>query len=454
LTSDNGQAQAVFKYGGALNIIRELRRKGHVALFAGGCVRDVLMRRRPNDYDIVTDATPEAVKALFERTIPVGEKFGVVCVMSSGQPFEVATFRTDVDYRDGRRPTRVKYAGAQEDAQRRDFTINGMFYDPVEGKVIDFVGGQKDLDGKIVRAIGIPDERFREDYLRMLRAVRFAANLGFEIESDTMKAVQVNAARITGISAERIREELEKILVDASRARGMGLLDESGLLGHVLPEVAAYKGVKQGKRRHPEGDVWEHTLTAMSKLEEPSFVLAFATLLHDVGKPATADTPERPFLNHERVGEEMARATAARLKLSARETEVTAFLVRHHMILKDVQRMRKSTLKRLLAHDFFSELAELHRVDALASGGDLANYTFAIEAKRTMPDEVVKPAPLVSGDDLAAIGIPRSPAMGRIVKQLYTAQLDEEIRTRDEALDLAKRLLDEAAGRGGAPEAQ
>ena len=452
MTINDNSSQNFFKYSGALNIIRELRRKGHTALFAGGCVRDILMRRRPNDYDIVTDAKPEQLKALFEKTIPIGEQFGVMCVISRGFQFEVATFRTDVDYRDGRRPTAVKYAGAKEDAARRDFTINGMFYEPTEGKVLDLVGGEEDLEGKIVRAIGNPDERFQEDYLRMLRAVRFAATLGFEIEPQTMQAIQANAARISGISAERIRAELEKILTDAGRARGLGLLDASRLLEQILPEVAAYKGVSQGKRRHPEGDVWEHTLTALSKLESPSFELALATLLHDVGKPSTADTEERPFQNHERVGEEMARRIAMRLKLSARETDIISFLVRHHMILKDVQRMKKSTLKRLIGHEFFEQLAELHRVDALASGGDLADYSFAMEARRTMPDEVVKPAPLVSGEDLAAVGIPRGPEMGKIVRRLYTAQLDEEIRTREEALEMAKTLWEEASK--SAPPAQ
>jgi len=436
--------QPFMKYDAALMIVRTLRAHGYTVLFAGGCVRDILLRRRPQDYDIVTNATPDKVKALFERTIPVGEKFGVVKVISAGHEFEVATFRADEGYKDGRHPTGVRFTEAREDALRRDFTINGMFYEPTEGRVIDYVGGEDDLKAKTVRAIGDPEARFGEDYLRMLRAVRFAETLAFKIESFTMKAIRANAQRIVEISPERIRGELEVILTHARRAVGLELLEDTGLLRHLLPEVMAGRGVKQGKRLHPEGDVWRHTVLAMSLLENPTFEFALAVLLHDVGKPVTAEpTGDRIFLAHEREGERIAREIAARLRLSNRETETIAFLVRHHMMFKDVPHMRKSTLKRFLGHELFSRLAELHRIDALASNGDLSSYEAAMEAKDRLSEEEIKPKPLVTGDDLAAAGIERGPLMGRILRRLYTAQLDDEITTRDQAIALAKRLAAE-----------
>jgi len=447
--SDSG-VTSPFKYDAALKILRTLRQRDYEALLAGGCVRDILLRRRPKDYDIVTNARPDEIKSLFERTIPVGEKFGVVCVVSAGVQFEVATFRSEDGYEDGRHPTNVRYSGAREDALRRDFTINGMFLDPIEGSIIDYVGGQDDLKKKSIRAIGDPEQRFSEDYLRMLRAVRFATTLAFRIESFTMKAIQANAAKIMEISAERIRDEIEKTLIAPKRKRGLELLEESGLMAHILPEVLAGKGVKQGRKLHPEGDVWEHTLLAMSLLDEPTFVMAMSVLLHDVGKPVTAaeGDAERPFAGHERVGEEISRTISERLKLSNKETEEIAFLVRHHMMLKDVAQMRKSTFKRLLAHEYFEELMELHRIDAMASNGDLANYNIAKEGKKRLSEEEIKPEPLVKGDDLAAIGIERGPMMGKILRQLYTAQLDDEIKTREQALALAKKLQQAGAKNG------
>jgi len=437
-------SQAFFKYDSALMIIRALRQKGHVALLAGGCVRDILLKRRPKDYDVVTSARPDQVKALFERTVDVGEKFGVIKVLIASLEFEVATFRSDEDYRDGRHPQGVRFARDREDAMRRDFTVNGMFYDPVEGKVVDHVGGRLDLDRRLIRAIGDPNKRFGEDYLRMLRAIRFAETLQFTIESETFQAVRLNAEKITSISGERIREELEGILVDQNRRMGLEMLDDGGLLVHILPEVAACKGVRQGKLLHPEGDVWQHTLLAVSMLEEPSFEFTMAVLLHDIGKPPTADSGrERLFLDHERVGEQMSRRIAERLKLSKRETDTIAFLVRHHMILKDVARMKKSTMKRLFAHEFFEQLAELHRIDAMASNRDLSNYDFAVNARSSLSEEAIKPKPFLNGEDLAALGVERGPRMGRILRLVYNAQLDEEIASREEALALAGKLAAE-----------
>lgn len=441
---ERASPQAIFKYDGAMRVVRTLKDHGYQAVFAGGCVRDLLLRRRPQDYDIATDAKPEEVKALFEKTIPVGEEFGVVKVVRAGLEFEVATFRTDLAYSDGRRPSGVKFGKSYEDAQRRDFTVNGIFFDPVSGGVTDHVGGRRDLAARRIRAIGDPEKRFGEDYLRMLRAVRFAAGLGFEIERKTFEAMRANAPRIEATSGERIRAELETMLVDSNRRRALELLEASGLLEVILPELAATREVRQGRLLHPEGDVWEHTLLAMEHLEDPSFELAMGVLLHDIGKPPAADSQARPFLNHERIGERIVRGIAGRLKLSKRETEVIAFLVRYHMILKDVTRMRKSTLKRIIGHELFDELAELHRIDALASSGDLSNYEFVMRKAGEFSDEEVKPERLVNGHDLAEIGIKPGPRMGVILEKLYTAQLDEEITTREEALEMAGRLAEEA----------
>ncbi len=432
--------QAVFRYDTAVRVVRRLRESGHEALLAGGCVRDLLLRERPRDYDIATDATPAQVKELFEKVIPVGEDFGVVKVIVSGVEFEVTTFRSDLGYADGRRPVGVEFADARSDAMRRDFTVNGMFFDPLRGDVVDFVGGRQDLEARLIRAIGDARTRFEEDYLRMVRAVRFASALDFEIERKTFQAIRSRARSVAKTSGERIRAELEAMLVHPSRRRALELLDKSGLLDVILPEVAAGKGVRQGRRLHPEGDVWQHTLLAMEHLQGPSFVLAMATLLHDIGKPPTSDTRQRPFLDHERIGQSMAREIAGRLRLSRRETEAIAFLVRHHMILKDVTRMRKSTQKRIIAHELFWELAELHRIDALASNGDLSNYEYAVNLAEQLSDEETRPAPLATGHDLADIGIKPGPGMGAILEKLYEAQLEEQIKTREEALDMARRL--------------
>jgi poly(A) polymerase len=435
---------AIFKYDAAVKVLRDLRDAGFQAYFAGGCVRDLLLRRRPQDYDIVTDARPEEMKGIFEKTIPVGEKFGVMKVVVSGAEFEVATFRTDEGYADGRRPRAVKFSKSWEDARRRDFTINGMFYDPVSGDVQDYVEGRKDLAARLVRAIGDPEVRFSEDYLRMLRAVRFAASLSFEIDRRTWDAIRSNAEKIKDISGERIRQELELMLLSDRPRASLELLDHAGLLRHILPEVAALKGVRQGRLLHPEGDVWRHTLLSLEHAGEADFPMAMAVLLHDVGKPVTAGASgERPFLNHERVGEVIARKIGRRLRLSKRETEIIAFLVRHHMILKDVREMRKSTLKRVLGHGLFPQLAELHRIDALASNGDLSDYEFAMTAVEELSREEVKPAPLVDGNDLKAIGIEPGPGMGLILERLYTAQLEEEVCSREEALALARKLAAE-----------
>ncbi len=448
MTGENSKQlpKAIFKYDTAVKILRRLRDAGFEAYFAGGCVRDLLLRRRPQDYDIVTDARPDNIKSIFEKTIPVGEQFGVMKVLLAGAEFEVATFRTDEAYSDGRRPKSVRFSKAHEDAQRRDFTINGMLYDPTVGKVIDYVEGQQDLAAQVVRAIGDPAARFAEDYLRMLRGVRFGATLGFRIERRTWDAIRANAVKTADISGERVRQELELMLLDPKRRAAIELLDESGLLKHILPEVSAMKGVRQGRLLHPEGDVWRHTLLSLDSMREGDFPFAMAVLLHDVGKPATADaSADRPFLNHERVGEDISRKIAGRLRLSKREGDTIAFLVRYHMVLKDVQQMRKSTLKRTIGHELFPQLAELHRIDAVASDGDLSNYEFAMDTADRLSHEEVKPEPLVNGNDLKAMGIEPGPQMGRILDRLYTAQLEEEIATRDEALALASKMAEEGS---------
>ena len=433
-----------FKYDTARKIVNTLKAGGFVTLFAGGCVRDIILNERPKDYDIVTTATPEEVKEMFDKTIDVGEKYGVIKVIVLGTAFEVATFRTDVGYVDGRRPVAVKYAEAHEDARRRDFTINGMFFEPLSGEVIDYVGGRKDLERRLVRAIGDAQERLSEDYLRLLRAVRFASRLGFVIEKETLKAIEANAAGIAKVSGERVRQELEHIFDDSSRRRALEIMEATGLLEHVLPEVAAMRLVPQDPELHPEGDVWQHTLLCMENLKEPSFVLAMGVLLHDVGKPVVASVQgERHFHTHERVGESIVRKVAGRLRLSKRETDAVAFLVRYHLVFKDVKKMKKSTLKRVLGHELFQDLAALHRIDAISSAGDLSNWEFAMTKRAELTQEQLKPKALLNGDDLKAIGVAPGPLMGKLLGRIYTAQLEEEISTRPEALELAARLIAE-----------
>ena len=427
----------------AREIVARLRESGHIAYFAGGCVRDMVRGLTPKDYDVVTDARPEVVQTLFPRTFAVGAHFGVIIVLEKGFQFEVATFRSDDAYIDGRHPSAVHFSSPEEDAQRRDFTINGMFYDPVAEKLIDFVGGCADIDAKLVRAIGDPARRFAEDRLRMLRAVRFATVLDYQIDKNTWDALVANASSINQISAERIRDELMRIFQSPNRVRGWDLLDGSGLMRAILPELDAMKGVLQPEQFHPEGDVFVHTRLMLQMLPaEVSVSLVFAVLFHDVAKPVTATvdkTGRIRFNEHDRIGAEMTEAIMRRLRFSGAEIEATVEMVRQHMVFKDAPNMRVAKLKRFMARSTFDEELELHRVDCESSHRMLDNYEFLLRKREEFANEPIIPPPLVRGDDLIALGLKPGPKFGEILEAVETRQLEGTLRTREEALEWVRR---------------
>ena len=424
----------------ASGIVRRLRDAGHLAYYAGGCVRDMLRGVEARDFDIATSARPEEVQRLFPRTVAVGAQFGVICVMDRGRQFEVATFRSDGAYIDGRHPQEVTFSSPREDAERRDFTVNGMFYDPVAGEVIDFVGGRADLDRRLLRAIGDAPSRFREDRLRMLRAVRFATVLEFSIDPATWDALQRQAAEINAVSAERIREELVRIFLSPNRVRGLDLLDQSGLLGRIIPEMMALTGCEQPPQFHPEGDVWVHTRAMLALLPaQVSVPLVFAVLLHDIGKPPTfsLDPAEGRirFNAHDKVGAGMTRAIMERLRFSGDEIEAAVEAVDQHMVFKDVQRMRIARLKRFMARPGFEDEMELHRVDCQSSHAMLDNYAFLREKQEQFACEPLIPPPLVNGRDLIALGWKPGPKFKEALDAVQTRQLEGALTTREEALE-------------------
>ena len=426
----------------ARKIAERLRDRGHIAYFAGGCVRDMVRGLTPKDYDIATDARPENVQALFPRTYAVGAHFGVIIVLEDGFQFEVATFRSDEAYIDGRHPSAVQFSSPEEDARRRDFTINGMFLDPASNKVIDLVGGQADIDAKLVRAIGEPAQRLAEDRLRMLRAVRFATALDYQIDERTWDALVASASSINQISGERIRDEVVRIFLSSNRVRGWDLLDASGLMSAILPELQAMKGVLQPEQFHPEGDVFVHTRLMLSLLRETvSIPLVFAVLFHDVAKPVTArvdETGRIRFNEHDRIGAEMTEAIMRRLRFSGAEIEATVEMVRQHMVFKDAPKMRIAKLKRFMARPTFDEELELHRVDCQSSHRMLDNYEFLLRKREEFANEPIVPPPLVRGDDLIAFGLKPGPKFGEILEAVETRQLEGKLRTRDEALNWVK----------------
>jgi poly(A) polymerase len=426
----------------ARDVAARLRVRGHLAYFAGGCVRDIVRGETPKDFDIATDANPEAVQKLFPHTYAVGAHFGVILVVENGFQFEVATFRADDVYVDGRRPSAVHFSSPEEDARRRDFTINGMFYDPVAEKVIDFVGGRADIQAKLVRAIGAPGQRFAEDRLRMLRAVRFATVLDYKIDNQTWNALLANAVSINEISAERIREELVRMFLSSNRTRGWDLLDSSGLMRAILPEIDAMKGCAQPEQFHPEGDVFEHTRLMLQFLpEKVSVPLVFAVLLHDVAKPRTAtvdNTGRIRFNEHDRIGAEITEEIMRRLRFSGAEIDATVEMVRQHMVFKDVPKMRMAKLKRFMARPTFDDELELHRVDCQGSHRMLDNYEFLLRKREEFASEPIIPPPLVRGDDLIALGLKPSPKFGEILEAVETRQLEGTLRTSEEALEWVK----------------
>ena len=427
----------------ATDIARRLQEAGYTAYFAGGCVRDELLGLDPHDYDIATSAKPAEVRDLFPHTQAVGAHFGVILVMEHGRAFEVATFRSDHEYLDGRRPEMVTFSTPEDDAARRDFTINGMFHDPVAEKFIDFVGGREDLASQTLRAIGDPVARFREDKLRLLRAVRFAARFGYEIDPATWDAIKAHAADIHAVSAERVREELVKILAHPNRVRGFDLLDQSGLLKEILPEIETLKGCEQPAQFHPEGDVFVHTRAMLGLLPpEAPASLALAVLFHDIGKPPTfryhADEDRIRFSGHDRVGASMTEKLMERLRFSRHDIDRVSEAVRQHMVFKDVQNMRTAKLKRFMAREGFDEELELHRVDCQSSHGALDNYDFLKTKAEEFANEPLIPPPLLTGHDLMALGWKPGPHFGPILESIQTAQLEGTLTTAEEAIAWVK----------------
>ncbi len=422
----------------AIRLLRTLREAGYTAYFAGGCVRDFLLGKDPHDYDIATDATPQQVVTLFPHAQQVGAHFGVVVVRSRGANFEIATFRTDGSYQDGRRPESVAFATPQEDAQRRDFTVNGIFFDPLTEEVIDYVNGQPDLAAGCLRAIGVAAERFQEDYLRLLRAVRFAAALDYTIEPSTWAAVQVHAAGLGKISIERIRDEFVKMMLHPSRVRAFDLLVESGLMAQFLPEILVLQGCEQPPQFHPEGDVFIHTRLMLSlAAPDAGLPLVLSILLHDIGKPATFTVDETGrirFSGHDGVGAEMAAGILRRMKFPNEIIEQVVEMVACHMRYMNVQDMRTAKLKRFMARPTFIEELELHRIDCAGSNGLTENYDFLkvkIEEFRHAP---IIPPRLIDGRDLLQLGYHSGPQMGQILTSVQTQQLEGALTTKEEAL--------------------
>lgn len=410
----------------------------------GGCVRDFILNKTSRDYDIVTSARPEEVAQLFPRTVGIGAKFGVVAVIIDNDPFEVATFRSDNVYEDGRHPSGIRYATAREDVFRRDFTINGLLMDPDTGAIIDYVNGRFDIDNKIVRTIGDPQKRFREDYLRLLRAVRFAANLHFDLEPATQNAIKREASNIRHISVERIREELNKILTRGGARRGFELMMQTDLLQNILPEICLLKGVEQPPQFHPEGDVWRHTLNMLERLPvdgetENNICLAWGVLLHDVGKAITRNEDEKGihFYGHVQKGEEIAEDIMQRLRFSRVQKETVLHLIRQHMVFMNVRKMRPGRLKRFLRMPDFDLHLELHRLDCLASHGMLDNYEFCREQIKILALDDLHPPRLLTGNDLIAMGF----TPGKIIKDILLEVEEEQLEGRIQSPEQAKNYV-------------
>lgn len=421
------------------HITSTLHEAGFCAYWAGGCVRDKLLGRVPKDYDIATNALPEDVLALFPNSTAVGKSFGVVVVPMQGSSFEVATFRQERDYRDGRHPESVTFCDARTDASRRDFTVNALFYDPATDEVLDYVEGQQDIAGKVIRCVGDASERFREDHLRMLRAARFASTLEFTIDDGTAKAIKRDSALIHRISPERIRDELVRILCDTRKAGdALILLDELGLLAHVLPEVLPMKGQEQPPEFHPEGDVFTHTVLMLNEMPFPrTHVLAFATLLHDVGKPPTAflDGERWRFNGHASLGGDMAEQILKRLRFPSATVDAVSACIKGHMRFIDVPRMKRSTLRRLVGRPTFETELELHRLDCAGSHRDLKHYDYLVNLQKEFESEPVLPDPWITGRDLMKIGIKEGPEIGKWKQTAYDAQLEEQFPGRESLLE-------------------
>jgi len=446
----------------ALTIVRRLQDNGYRAYYVGGAVRDMLLGRRASDYDVATDAPLSEIRRLFPEAVPTGEDFGVLAVRRGETACEVATFRSDFAYSDGRRPARIEFTREiRHDAARRDFTINALFYDPIRKELLDFVGGRKDLSSRLVRAIGDPHIRFTEDYLRMLRAVRIAANLNFEIEECTAAAIRQHAHLIKRVSPDRIRRELTRLMIESpGRAgRGFQILHELELLIHLLPEVEMLSGQEQPTRYHPEGDVFTHTVMMLDAMRSADPVLAWSVLLHDIAKPLTArygsdrdGTPRIRFDEHARRGAEIARDILTRLRFSRREIADISFIIGNHMRFMDVRNMRRSTLLRLVSAPTFPTELELHRLDCLCSHGDLSNYRFLKSFSEGLRGDTRLPSRWINGHDILALGVAPGPRVGELLKKAYEAQLDNRFSDRQALLQWVRELVSQGPGTPGRRE--
>lgn len=424
---------------GAIEIVRRLHLRGFRALLSGGCVRDFVLGQKPKDYDIATDADPDAVSSIFPDALKIGAHFGVVLVRLGDWAYEVARFRRDIGYSDGRHPDSIIFSNEKEDAFRRDFTVNGMFYDPLTDKIIDYVGGQDDLRQKIIRTIGSPETRFREDWLRMLRAIRFGCRYGWNIEAKTFRAIRSQSSMISEVSLDRIRDELVKILTEGGAPLGLRWLIDLGLMEKIIPEVLEMQGVAQPVEYHPEGDVLMHTLILLGLMQRPSVELAMGGLLHDVGKPRTFQVSDRiRFNNHDRIGAAMAEVICSRLRFSAEQVCHIVRLVSDHHQFVNVQQMRPSRLKRFLRTQRFDDHLELHRIDCLSSHGRLDCYEFCRQALKDYCPEEISPVLLITGHDLIRLGYSPSPAFKVVIAAVEDAQLEGTVVEQEGAIALVQ----------------
>lgn len=431
----------------AAQVIHTLKNSGYNAVLVGGCVRDFILGKEPHDWDIATDAKPRQIEALFKKSIPVGKYFGIITVIEGGESFEVATFRSDGVYEDGRRPTQVKFSSMQEDARRRDLTINGLFYDIDSDKIIDYVGGQQDLKDGIIKFIGNPNDRIKEDHLRILRAVRFALRYNFSIDAETLSAIEDNAYLLHKISAERIRDELDNIFSTGNCAKSLLFLDKTGVLIHVLPEINNFHGCQQSPKWHPEGDVWNHTLLVLNNLpHNANSIMVWSAIFHDVGKPTTTVLNKNkewtaPF--HEREGETITRAILERLKFPNSFIDSVCFVVGNHMKIKQADTMRKSHIKTLMANPDADNLIKVSYADSMAGYGknELTWYKFIQDNIEQWKKEELQPKPILTGIDLIGLGLKPSPQFGKILSAVYDEQLDGTVVSKESAIILAKTLL-------------
>lgn len=427
-----------------IEIIKKLRQVGHEAVFAGGCVRDKLMDIEPSDWDIATSAKPDEVEKLFNKTLAIGKSFGVIVVIEKGFQFEVATFRSDADY-DGRRPGKVAFCSMEQDAMRRDFTINGMFYDPIDDRIIDFVDGKKDIQDKVIRFIGSAEDRIQDDHLRMLRACRFADRFKFDMEDENFYAIKRNSFKIQYISKERIRQEIVKSFQKGNGDIFIVWLIECNLIDFIMPEIKLLFDCKQNSEYHPEGSVYWHTHYVLTKLKAENYLLKLAGLFHDIGKPATFRYVDDKITNHghAEIGAEMTRLILERLKFSNDEIDYICALVKDHMKFHDIHKMKKSTFRKLAAQPYFDDLLKLHYADCMASNGELSHYNLATQKYEEIKNEPILPKPFIDGSDLIAIGFVEGKEIGRVKQEIYDMQLEGSINSFQDALKESIKLLKE-----------